>query len=29
MVAATVSRLKALGMPPEQIFVEDFGWSES
>jgi NAD(P)H-flavin reductase len=29
MVAATTSRLEALGTPPERIFVEDFGWSES
>jgi NAD(P)H-flavin reductase/hemoglobin-like flavoprotein len=29
MVAATASRLRALGTPPERIFVEDFGWSES
>jgi NAD(P)H-flavin reductase/hemoglobin-like flavoprotein len=29
MVAATTSRLRALGTPPERIFVEDFGWSES
>jgi NAD(P)H-flavin reductase/hemoglobin-like flavoprotein len=28
MVAATTSRLHALGTPPERIFVEDFGWSE-
>jgi NAD(P)H-flavin reductase len=29
MVAATASRLQALGTPPERIFVEDFGWSDS
>ena len=29
MVAATTSRLQALGTPPERIFIEDFGWSES
>jgi NAD(P)H-flavin reductase/hemoglobin-like flavoprotein len=29
MVAATTSRLAALGTPPGRIFVEDFGWSES
>ena len=29
MVAAAASRLQALGTPPERIFVEDFGWSES
>lgn len=27
MVAGTTGRLTALGMPPERIFVEDFGWS--
>jgi NAD(P)H-flavin reductase/hemoglobin-like flavoprotein len=29
MVTATTDRLRALGTPPERIFVEDFGWSES
>lgn len=29
MVAATVGRLTSLGMPREQIFVEEFGWSET
>jgi NAD(P)H-flavin reductase/hemoglobin-like flavoprotein len=29
MVAATTDRLRALGTPPERIFVEDFGWSQS
>jgi NAD(P)H-flavin reductase/hemoglobin-like flavoprotein len=28
MVTATVSRLTALGVSPERIFVENFGWSE-
>jgi len=29
MVAATVNRLRSLGMPQNHIYVEDFGWSES
>lgn len=29
MLAETVDRLKSLGTPPEQIYVEDFGWSET
>jgi NAD(P)H-flavin reductase len=29
MVAATVDRLRSLGMPQDHIYVEDFGWSES
>ncbi len=29
MVEATVSRLRSLGMPQDQIYVENFGWSES
>jgi NAD(P)H-flavin reductase/hemoglobin-like flavoprotein len=29
MVAATVSRLQSLGLPPDHIHVEDLGWSES
>jgi ferredoxin-NADP reductase len=29
MVAATVNRLRSLGMPQDRIYVEDFGWSES
>jgi NAD(P)H-flavin reductase len=28
MVAATVQRLRSLGLPQEHIYVEDFGWSE-
>lgn len=28
MVEGTAARLAALGVPPEQIHVEDFGWSE-
>jgi NAD(P)H-flavin reductase/hemoglobin-like flavoprotein len=28
MVTATVNRLRSLGMPPDHIYVEDFGWSE-
>ena len=28
MVAATANRLQSLGMPQDQIYVEDFGWSE-
>jgi NAD(P)H-flavin reductase len=27
MVAASVSQLRSLGMPEQQIHVEDFGWS--
>lgn len=29
MVTATASRLNALGISPERIFIENFGWSES
>lgn len=29
MVAATTDRLRTLGTPPERIFIEDFGWSQS
>jgi NAD(P)H-flavin reductase len=29
MVAATASRLQSLGLAPDHIHVEDFGWSES
>ena len=28
MVQETVTRLTAAGMPQDQIFIEDFGWSE-
>jgi len=28
MVEATATQLTALGVPPGQIHVEDFGWSE-
>jgi len=28
MVEATVNQLTALGVPQDQIHVEDFGWSE-
>ncbi len=29
MTAATVHRVQSLGMPHNQIYVEDYGWSES
>jgi hypothetical protein len=29
MTTATVNRMQALGMPRNQIYVEDYGWSES
>jgi NAD(P)H-flavin reductase/hemoglobin-like flavoprotein len=29
MTTATVSRMQSLGMPQNQIYVEDYGWSES
>lgn len=29
MTAATVDRLRSLGLPENQIYVEDYGWSES
>jgi NAD(P)H-flavin reductase/hemoglobin-like flavoprotein len=29
MVTATVNTLQSLGVPPNHIYVEDFGWSES
>jgi NAD(P)H-flavin reductase len=29
MTTATVDRLQSLGMPQDQIYVEDYGWSES
>jgi hypothetical protein len=28
MVEATVTQLMALGVPRNQIYLEDFGWSE-
>jgi NAD(P)H-flavin reductase/hemoglobin-like flavoprotein len=27
MVESTIDRLRSLGMPPERVFSEDFGWS--
>jgi NAD(P)H-flavin reductase len=29
MTSATVNRMQSLGMPRNQIYVEDYGWSES
>lgn len=29
MTTATVDRMRSLGMPQNQIYVEDYGWSES
>jgi NAD(P)H-flavin reductase len=29
MTSATVNRMRSLGMPQNQIYVEDYGWSES
>jgi hypothetical protein len=29
MTAATVDRVQSLGLPQNQIYVEDYGWSAS
>ena len=29
MTTATVNRMQSLGLPRNQIYVEDYGWSET